>query len=62
MIEDKIKELEDDLKKEQEKEPSGGTSGSDGSGERSEGGTIMYRGKFFGMSIEERTQFLQMRK
>lgn len=57
LIEDKIKELEDDLKKEQEKEPSGGTSGSDGSGERSEGGTIMYRGKFFGMSIEERTQF-----
>lgn len=57
MIEDEIAKLEDELKKEKEKEPDGGTGGE--SGERSKKGEIMYRGKFFGMNLEERTKFFE---
>ena len=59
MIEDKIKELKDELEKETEKEPSGKTEDPSKTEGRSKKGEIMYRNKFFGMSMEERSKFFE---
>ena len=59
VIEDKIKELKDELEKETEKEPSGKTEDPSKTEGRSKKGEIMYRNKFFGMSMEERSKFFE---